>query len=140
MACYLDELPKDIRTLLDHYTLRENWEALRTILKVNIWMLRLYDWQLINTRMEQLSLKTYFTTDVNCYGGPIMDPEDLITDAILNIVTHRVIEFIDSGCLMRVVGEINGNLEQTGSRLRLVITLRDGNYRTNIIRGYELLS
>ena len=135
MSCYLDELPKDIRTLLDHYTLRENWNDLYTILKASARMLFLIERESVNACMTRFHLRTYFT-----YGA---DPhtEDLITDGILNSVIQSIVAtcHLDS-CLMLAVGEINGNLEQAGSRLRLVITLNDSVYRTKVIRGHELLS
>ena len=142
MACYLDELPKDIRTLLEHYTLRENWEALRAVLTANSSNLDSAERNSVSECMWQLRLQTRFVVTPHYSVYPTrydikldMHPEDLVTDVILNRVIQRM---IDSTCLidaryLRIMGEINGNLEGTRSRLRLITTMRNGKYYTNVI-------
>ena len=140
---YISRLPKDIRTLLEHYTLRENWEALRTVLTASYLNLSGAGEISINGCMANLRLQTCFgrmnfCDDVKLY----MHTEDLITDVILNIVVSHTIDFT---CLIDArlcaLGEINGNLEKARSSLRLITTMRNGKYyTTNVIITNGLLS
>lgn len=137
---YIDRLPKDVRDLLGHYICRENWEVLN--ITANSWVLSVEDMHSINEYMLQFHLRTCF---LRAPYHPItldMHPEDLITDVILDRVIQCIIDttcFVDAWYLC-VVGEINESLEKAGFRLRLITTLRNGKYHTNVIRGYGLLS